>query len=71
MRGRGKMIREIMTGFALLLFLICVNVAWQNLHCGTPVCKTAPLQLIPCEPAGEIKAEIDYLERMARERPAR
>lgn len=65
------MVREIMIGFALILLLILGNVLYQNIHCGTPVCQSAPLQIIPCEPAAQVKAEIDYLERMARENPAR
>lgn len=65
------MIREMMVGLALILLLILANVLYQHIHCGTPVCRSAPLQIIPCEPAAQVKAEIDYLERMARDNPAR
>lgn len=64
------MIREIMLGIALLLLLICANVVWQNIHCGTPVCRAAPLQIIPCEPADKLAAEMAELTRRARENPA-
>ncbi len=65
------MIRAIMIGFALLLLLICANVVWQNVHCGTPVFRTAPLQIIPCESGDKLAAEIDELQRRARDRPER
>lgn len=65
------MIREMIVGFVLIVALLGLNVAWQHVHCGTPVCRSAPLQIIPCEPAEQVKAEIDYLERMAREMPSR
>lgn len=65
------MIREIMVGFALALLLICANVVYQHVHCGTPVCRASPLQLIPCEPADKLAAEMEEWTMRARENPAR
>ena len=65
------MIREMMVGFALILLLIIGNILYQNIHCGTPVCRANPLQIIPCESAEKLAAEMEELRRMARERPDR
>lgn len=64
------MIREIMVGIALVLILLCANVIYQHIHCGTPVRRAAPLQIIPCEPADKLAAEMAELTRRARENPA-
>lgn len=48
-----------------VLMLAAANCLWQNMHCGTPIIRTNPLQVAPCEPVDKIAAEIKDLNERA------
>ena len=55
---------------ATVLLIGLANCIWQNVHCGTPIGCTDPLQVVPCEPVDKIKAEMkDLTERAKRNGP--
>lgn len=49
-----------------VLLLGFANCIWQNVHCGTPIGCTDPLQVVPCEPVEKITAEMKDLTERAK-----
>lgn len=52
---------------ALLLFALATagNVWWQWQHCGTPLARCNPAEVVPCEPVAQIEGEWKELKKRA------
>lgn len=66
----GTVVNVALLVVGILLVACLCNVVVQNVYCGTPICRTSPFSLIPCEPVNKILLERERLEALARDFPA-